>query len=263
MDSTIKRLAPFLYKILTVFFVLIITAILGLQGCSRFSGSNTTFTVARNASWPPLNLLGKDTNMLAFTHDLLSIIANHEKLNIKLVTLTHAHLFERLDKRVYDAILLYVIPDPIITARYAFSEPIYLSGPVLVVAEHSDIEDLHDLHGQIIGMHGNIPISFKLDPLSNAIVIPYDNVVKALDDVEHGSLAGLIMEAPLAYGYLSGFYKDKFKIATQPLTDAGIRLVAHKNEAGAYLIEHFNEGLRQLQEDETYHKLLRHWDLTY
>lgn len=221
-----------------------------------------TYHIARTVNWYPIQLSGKEDNLRGFIDELITEIVQDEKLKADIVTFRNGDLFKMLDNEEFDAILMALTVDSFLTARYAVSESIFAAGPVLVVAQASKAQSLEELTGRPIGVGKDSPISFRLTSLHpDLLLITYDNIITALNDLETGSVSGVIMEAQLAYTYTHSLFPGQLKVATVPLIDLGIRLIARKDRNGETLIEHFNAGLAKQKEDGDYERLLKRWEL--
>lgn len=219
------------------------------------------FSLGRSATWPALELMGKDPNMLAFLDELTAGIAQNEKILLNVSTTTGINLLEALDAGKFDGVFLVVTPNPLMKEQYNLSDPIFTAGPVLVVPATSEATSFKNLKEKGIGIKSGSPFLFKLNQRFDFTFVPYDSLFTALEDLVKGNLAGVIMEAQLAQTYIHGFYHDKLKIVGMPLTDVSIRLITHWDAKGESLIEHFNQGLKQMHEDGTYRKLIHKWTL--
>lgn len=243
--------------------LLLLVAFLGTfiwRSCNQEVNAHKIYIIGRSANLAPLKFEGKEPNVLAFESDILTAIAQKEQLRVHLVTLSDTNLFGPLDQETYDAIIAAVVPNPLMKERYAISEPIFYGGPVLVVREDSTVTTLKELQGRGIAIESGSPMIFKLSQ-ENLLLVSYRNMISALEDLNRGVIEGVILEANLAYTYTNGFYKDKLKVATSPLTDLGLRLIARKDSSGEYLITHFNKGLKELEESGEYAKLIDKWEL--
>jgi ABC-type amino acid transport substrate-binding protein len=221
-----------------------------------------TYHIAINKNFAPIQLFGKEPNLVAFLSDLISEILQTEKISANLYTMENGDLFLALDDGTYDGIIISGVPNTYLQGKYLFSEPFYRSGPVLVVPENSTITSLKELAGKPIGIQKGSSLLFELEKdRGSMLFISYDNVVAALDDLTTNVLSGVIMEMPLAYTYANSFYSGKVKVVTGPLTKLGVRLTAPKGPLGKHLIDNVNEGLEKLKKNGEYDKLIEKWEL--
>lgn len=243
-------------------FVLPLLVILAVwRACSENGAQHRkNYVIARGTNLSPLKFEGKEPNVMAFESDILSEIARSQKLRISLVTVNDPNLFVPLDQDYYDAILAVVEPNSLMYTRYYISEPILYGGPVLITRANSTATSLKELQGRGIAIEASSPLIFRLSQ-DDLLLVSYKNMISALEDLVHGVIDGVIMEANLAYTYTSGFYKNRLKVATPPLTDVGIRLIARDTKEGEYLIEHFNKGLLELESGGAFGDFVKKWEL--
>lgn len=241
--------------------LLVLLVFLGIwRACVTREKQHHTYQVARSSNLAPLKFEGKEPNVLAFEGDVFSYVAHEEEMLIRLTTLNETNLFPFLDKGTYDGILVPIDPTPIMHERYYISSAIFYGGPVLIVRENSNVSSLKELQGRGIAIEAGSPLIFKLSQ-DNLLLVSYQNMIAALEDLNRGVIDGVILEANLAYTYTSGFYKDRLKVATAPLTDLGLRLVTDNTAHGKYLVEKFDAAFKKLVETGEYGKLIDKWDL--
>ncbi len=241
----------------------ILLLVLLIRGCSsRVALHQEIYHIARLVNWYPIQLSGKEANLQAFIDELISAIGLDEKLAIDMDTFQSGDLFTKLDSEEYDAILVTITVTPFLQERYAVSNSIFLAGPVLVVPLNSSISSLGDLSGRPIGVSKESSLIFRLaTQYPDLQLVTYDNAITALNELVGRSVFGVIMEAQLAYTYTQVLYPDKLKVATPQLIDLGIRLIAHKDERGEHLVDHFNQGLAKVHASGDYELLLKRWEL--
>jgi polar amino acid transport system substrate-binding protein len=247
-----------IYLIGALFLIFLISV---MRGCSNQISPHTVFKIGRDPRWYSLNLMGKERNMTAFTDELLVAIAKVEKLRIEFISDKPAELLPKLENGTIDGVFSAITPDVRTEENFIFSEPYFRLGAVLVIPIQSKTDTREELTNKIIGVQSNLATSLNLQQDSSIRVQLYDNILQALTDLDDNRIDGAIFPALPAYIYTSTFYPTRLKIVTSPLTDEGLRLIALKNERGAYLIQHFNHGLSQLKEEGTYDQLIEKWGL--
>lgn len=269
--NTIKRLFAYLTdpaRTKKIFWTLGMLAIIlfmwaYIRGCnSEQTLKSKVFLVGRDSTWYPLQILGKERYLQAFTDDLLLAIAKEEDLHFQTTEVGTTQLFSGLDIGNFDAILTPVVPNVLNQDYYLFSDPIYRLGPVLIVPKNSTADAMNDMEGKTVGLRTGFTTVFNLKHYPSILFVTYDNMNIALDNLANNRLDGVIVNALSAYSYTEGFYADKLKVVTSPLTTEGIRLVTLRHPLGELLIEAFNEGLKKVKKDGAYLQLLKNWNLT-
>ena len=219
------------------------------------------FRIARDVSWYPLELLGKEKHMVGFTSELIQKIAKEQDFHYELVRVGPNVLLEGLDRGNYEAALSSLTPSVVTKKKFVFSDPIYLLGPVLIVSEDSELKSLEGMEDKILGIQTGASQVFNIPDYPHLLIIPYDNMIVALEDLDKDVIDGVILDAMVAHAYTKGFYKGRLKVVTSPLTEKGLRLVTRKEPRSLLLISRFNAGLKTLRNDGTYEKLLEKWNL--
>lgn len=239
----------------------IIVCFLLMKTCSTSTPTKRTFHIGSDNNWNILNLMGKEKNLGAFVDELLTNIANQQKIRITLSYGRYEELLTDLEERLFDGILSNIQPDSASEHSLVFSEPFLLLGPVLVVPLTSKLNNWEELKYKIIGIQSQSPSIFEFTQDSSILIRLYDNILTALEDLDKGRIDGVILPVWPAYIYTRSFFQNRLKVATTPLSKEGLRLIGMKNQNGKDLIEHFNKGLEELKKNGTYDKLVTKWGL--
>lgn len=260
-NSPLPELKPTLGKFLLFIAVLFSLTWMAVMGCtSQRSLEHKIFRIGRDPTWYPLQLSGKEKNMVAFTNELLLAIAKDQGFHFEIQDFQPHSLFEQMDRQGLDAVFSSLMPNSINKEKYEFSASIFPLGLVLVVTADSPATSLADMDSKIIGIGRGVSMSFNVYEYPNMLIAPYNKTSIAIDDLLNDKIDGVIMNLTTAYTQ-SHFRAGQLKVLTPPLTDEALRLVATHSVASSHLISKFNEGLKKMQEDGTYKKLLDKWNL--
>lgn len=257
-----KKLIPWLaLGLLIIFFIFII------RSCSLHEmPRKKLFLVGRDSSFYPLQLMGKERNLQAFTNDLMAAISTDTGLIFQWVDTGPATLISGLTSGNYDAIITSMRPNVVNQDRYVFSDLIFEIGPILVVQKNSTVTSLKDMDGKTIGVRAGTSLIFNAIRQSGAnvydpVFVAFETLNRALDALVGNHIDGVIIDAIQAYTLMDGYYQGTLKAVTPPLTDEGLRLVAIKGGPSDDLIPIFNAALIELKENGTYDKLITKWNL--
>lgn len=258
-----KRLFPFLRttkgRYLAIGLVIFLAGWGFLRGCSHSKrGVSRPYTVAVDHSWYPLSIYGKEKNLLGFMMELFDAISEETDLRFSFRQVQTVSLLPSLDSQEYDSVISSLPQNATNQAKYQFSEPLYLLGPVILVKTSSPIESLNDLAGRFVGVQRGSSLNFDT-PLPNITVLPYDNINSALGDLESNAIDAFIMGGLQAFVQIQGIYYGKIKIATLPLTREGFRLITLNTPSHKEFMEVFNQALLTLQESGKYDELISRW----
>ncbi len=247
--------------------IVIVALVFLIRSCSSNNKrSQSLYFIGRDVSWYPMQLAAKEKNLLAFTNDLLSIIASNEHLRFEFVDVTPTLLIQGLDNGHYDAIITTMRPNVVNQEKYDFSEMYYELGPVLILRKDSPRLSLKEMKGHTIGIVTGSSLIFNALRETGANIyeltfVSYDTNIRALDALVKKQIDAAIISALPAYSLVQSLYSNSLRIASAPLADEGVRLVGLKNERTENLIDKFDKRLEEATEDGTYKKLIEKWSL--
>ena len=224
------------------------------------SVAKTPYRIAIDPSWYPMELMGKEANVFAFSNELLQAIAVKEKIQLERINVSWDNILEGLQKDEYDAILSPLPPYNFNVSKYDFSEIYLQTGYVLVVPEHLRVSSLGDMEDQEVAVQMNTEAESILNDHPAVIVRFYDSPAAALNQLAHKKYAGVVMGMIPAVSFIEDLYADNLKIAGGPLNKTGLRLITIKDKRKE-LMDHFNRGLDGIMDDGTYEELLRKWNV--
>lgn len=249
------------YIISLILLVLIVWG--GFRACSDSGVMNPDrpFVLAQQRIPSNIWIAGKERNAEAFFKDLIFRIAENEGFRVRVITVGSDLAFLGLDARDYDGVISTLSPDARTMRRYAFSDPLYRVGSVLIVRSDSNVHSLNDMEGRIIGIPRESSTFFDIGVYPDLIFYSYDDEIDSLEDLERGQLDGVIMNAWQAYVLTQGLFNGKLRVATDPFTDDGIRVVTLRGSRFASVLPRFDKGLEKLRNDGTFEDLLNKWGL--
>ncbi|MBQ8498614.1 transporter substrate-binding domain-containing protein [Chlamydia sp.] len=218
-------------------------------GCSR---EKQEVLVGRDTTWFPQQFGIYTAGINAFVNDLVSEINYKEGLNISLVNQDWVHLFENLDDKKTSGAFTSVSPSIEMLAKYQFSDPILLTGPVLVVSENSPYQSLQDLEGKLIGVYKFDASVLIAQNVPNAVINSYQHIPIALESLSTQRYDALLVPVIEATALVETAYKGRLRIASAPLNEEGLRLVVLRGGGADALLEGFNVGLAKSRRSGRY-----------
>ncbi len=219
------------------------------------------YHIARDPTWYPLNFLGNERNVSAFSDDLVYAVGQEEKKQVIVITIPANLQFRALEIGNADGILTAELPPAEEARQYLISEPYMLTGPVLIVREDSTEKGLHHMAGKIVGVRRGSSLSYEIKNYPSMVLVPYDNPLEALESLQNNKFDGVILDAVPAYVYTRTFYKGMLHVVTAPMTNEGLRLVALKGRGMESFMDDFNRDVKKMKEDGRYDELIQKWSL--
>ncbi|MEI8365097.1 MAG: transporter substrate-binding domain-containing protein [Parachlamydiaceae bacterium] len=250
-----------------VIALLLIVAIWTFRSCTADKKPRKEiYKIGRSSSWYPIQLYGRERKLVAFTNDIIALIAQENKLRFEWVEVNPQTLMEGLESRNYDFAIANVRPNIINEDHYDFSELIFELGPVLIVKLNSEIASLENMNGRSIG------ITSGFSPIFNAIrtagvntfdplIVTYNSANRALDSLVANQIDGVIMPAMEAYTATQGLYAGKLKVVTPPLNDEGLRIISLTSTLFDDIIDDINMSVNRMRANGSYDALITKWDL--
>jgi polar amino acid transport system substrate-binding protein len=229
-----------------------------LFGCS--SNSTTTYEVAIDPTWNPINFKDRQSNVLGFTTELLTQVSQEEKIQISILSTNWDSILDGLNSRKYAAILSPLHPYKYNEEIYSFSEPFLEIGPVIVAPIDSKDLSINDLSGEAVGAIENSSEILLLEKDPTILIRTYDSVPDALNALVSEHIQAAILPVLEVTAYVDHLYFRKLKIVSKPLNEDGLRMITLKDQSPE-LREKFNKVLKQMKSDGSYQKLLSKWNL--
>lgn len=230
---------------------------LPLLCCSSWTPKKT-YQVGQDPFWSPFDFKDQRSYVNGFVDEVVYHIGKKEGLLFNIENSSTSALFHLLKTSVYDAVLSNLTPDMNNQHFYDFSDPLLLTGPVLVTRQGSSIHTLDDLSNRLVGI-SRYDQSFALVAHTpSALSKPYDRIEFALEDLERGALDAVLMPTLEAEALLH--LHPSLQIASKPLTSEGIRLLVLK-ETHSSLLASFNQGLHKLSTSGDLTQLRREFKL--
>ncbi len=232
-------------------------ALVLLFSCMR---GGRVYRVGVDPSFFPLELMGKDYNVLAFTNDLLKKVGRKERIEFVRITMSWDNVVDGLKKGTYEGILSGMPINLITQDAFSFSDRILNTGPVLIVRKRMKVNSWKDLKGRAVAVEMHTPSAQIVESHENVRIRFYESLPEALSKVEFGVYDGVMVPNLAAVSYIADLYRGHLKIALGPFGDEGLRLVTLKDEE-PMLLHLFNRGLGKMQKESSFKKLLIKWNL--
>ena len=214
-----------------------------------------SYSIGRDSTWFPLNFQLQTPNINAFVNAFTATIARTQAVPMNIINVNWDELYTLLEEREYAGAFTSLPMNPANLARYTFSQPFILLGPVLIVPEHSSATSLETLNkNAIIGVNQFDDSVLIAQRYPSHIIELYQNMPQALEDLVAGRIDAVLMPTLDAKALVPNLYFGILKIVTPPLSDKALRLITLRDENDE-LIHHFNAGLSELHATGQYKQL--------
>lgn len=237
---------------------LLLVALL-FAGCSC-SSNHRTITVGVDATWYPLAFGDLQPYVNGYTEDVLLEVSRYSGLNFEKIPANWDTLLGGLREGKYVAVLTSLPPYMYNKAKYDFSENFLELGPVLVVPVNANHNKLADLEGQLVGVIANDPAGQLIQREAGVIQRNYASIPDLLNGVASGEVAGALLDSLAAASYVRDLYSGILKVASTPLTEAGLHVITLRDKDEPFL-RLFNKSLKALRSKDKLEGIQQKWNL--
>jgi polar amino acid transport system substrate-binding protein len=234
--------------------------LLALAGCGEKGIEYGAYSIGRDQSWFPLQIAWRAPNLNAFTNALVQEIAKKEDVPLQIINISWEQLFQLLEEKEVGGIFTSLSPNVITQAKYTFSDPFLLLGPVLIVPFDSQATSLLDLAGKIVAVNQFDESILIAQRYPSIMIELYENMPAVLEKLNGGQIDGVLMPVLEAQALVPHLYPSRLKIVTAPLSNKALRLITLKG-ANKALMKHFNQGLEWLLSSGKYAALRETYQL--
>ncbi len=220
-----------------------------------------SIVVATDASFPPMEYVDENKEIVGFDIDLMVAIAERVGLEVEFKNTAWDGIFAGLESGAYDAILSSVTITPERQEVYDFSVPYINAGQaVVVLADETEIASDQDLPGKTAGAQIGTTGALVIQEMDDVTLREYDSIDLAFFDLLNGNLDAVVVDTPVAadFALASDQFAGKLKIVGEPFTDEYYGLLVRKGEMKD-LLDLFGEGLEQIKADGTYDRIYAKW----
>ncbi len=235
-----------LKKVLTG--LMLAALVLGMVSCAPKPPAK--IVIATDATWPPMEMVDENKNIVGFDIDLMNAAAKAGGFTVEFKNTAWDGIFAGLENGNYDAVMSSVTITDDRKKTMDFSIPYINAGQILVVrADTQGVTQLTDLAGKKVGAQIGTTGAFEIDKVKDASKITektYDEIGLAFADLGNGRIDGVVCDTPVAaqYALQSTEYKGKLKIVGQPFTQEYYGVAVKKGNSKVLNV--INAGLKKV-----------------
>lgn len=252
-----------IHKMYKTLAAVLLTAVIaaGFAGCTQEeTGRPEKLTIASDATWPPMEYVNEDREVVGFDIDLINAIGEAAGVEIEVRNTAWDGIFAGLLNGDYDAVISSVTITEERERTMDFSEPYLNAGQVLIVpADVDDVSALADLQGESVGAQIGTTGYFEAENAEGVDALSYDEIGLAVEDLANGQIAGVVADTPIAADYVlqNERYQDQLKIVGEPFTEEYFGIAVRKGNDRVLKV--INEGLAEVKESGRLEELENAW----
>jgi polar amino acid transport system substrate-binding protein len=235
-----------LRKVITGLMLAIL--VLGVMSCAKKEPAK--ITIATDATWPPMEMVDTNKNIVGFDIDLMNAAAKSGGFVVEFKNTAWDGIFAGLENCKYDAVMSSVTITDERKKTMDFSLPYINAGQILVVKNDTQgVMKLDDLKGKTVGAQIGTTGAFEIDKVKAADKITektYDEIGLAVADLANGRIAAVVCDNPTAAQYVlqNDTYKGKLKIVGERFTEEFYGVAVKKGNAK--VLDVINAGLKKV-----------------
>jgi len=232
----------------TAFLLLAAVVLVGSAGLSSCAKKVTKVVVASDATWPPMEFVDEQKNVVGFDIDLVNEVAKAAGFQVEIKNTAWDGIFAGLAAGNYQAIASSVTITEERKGTMDFSDPYVNAGQVLVVRkETKGVETLQNLVGKKVGAQIGTTGAIEIGKVAGVELKSYDEIGLAYQDLANGNIMGVVADSPIAaqYALQKAEYKEKLMIVGKPFTDEWLGFAFKKGDAKTQKL--FNDGLAKVK----------------
>jgi len=221
-------------------------------------GAQRTLIVATDATFPPMEMVDTNKQIVGFDIDLLNAAAKEGGFKVEFKNTAWDGIFAGLPAGKYDAVISSVTITPERLKVYDFSEPYINAGQVLVVAKTLNVTSLAQMKGKKVGAQIGTTGAMEIKKAGLELKT-YDEIGLAFADLAAGRIQGVVIDTPVAadYALQKAEYKNKLKIATAPFTQEQYGVVVKKGNKE--VLDLINKGIKAVKAKGIDKQLEKKW----
>jgi len=224
------------------------------------AGPKVKITVASDCTWPPMEFVNENKEIVGFDIDLMKAIAEAAGFEVEIKNTAWDGIFAGLANDSYDAVISSVTITDERKATMDFSEPYINAGQVLIVqASTQGVTKISDLKGKALGAQIGTTGAMEIQKVQGVTLKTYDELGLAIEDLVNGRIAGVVADTPIAADYVlqNKNYKGKLKIVGEPFTQEYYGIAVKKGNKK--VLDLINAGLKKVKDSGKIKELENKW----
>ncbi len=226
----------------------------------RQADTTDTIVVATDATWPPMEYIDENRELVGFDIDLMRMIAEEGGFEVEFQNTAWDGIFAGLGTREYDAVISSVTITEDRKETMDFSIPYINAGQVLIVRQNqSGVTTLSDLRGREVGAQIGTTGAFEVRDADGVELRTYDELGLAVEDLANGRIDGVVADTPIAADFVlqNENYRGRLQIVGEPFTEEFYGIAVRKGNSA--VLDRINAGLQAVIDSGRITELEEKW----
>ncbi len=216
--------------------------------------------VGLDPTFPPFEVT-REQGVEGVDVDLAHALADEMGLEVAFVYFGYDGLYDALDTEQVDVLISALVIVPGRTRDFAYSEPYFNAGEILVVPSGSPVVEMADLNGRRLavelGAQGHVEATQWAKRLPGLTVIPFTGADEALTTVAEGEADAALVDGVSGRLYLKERPDSGLAHTEEPVTVEPYAMVVRIEDE--VLLGRLDDALRSLKSSGELDKLIAGW----
>ena len=247
-------------RVVIVLALLLAACAVMFAGGKKEASSTRHVVVATDSTWPPMEYVDEQKNIVGFDIDLFNAIAAAAGFTCEYKSVAWDGIFAGIAADKYDVVVSSVTITDERKQEMDFSDPYINAGQILVVKnDTTGVTALKNLAGKTVGAQIGTTGAFEVEKVKAVTLKTYDEIGLAFEDLYNGRIQGVVCDTPVAaqYALQNDKYKGTLKIVGAPFTDEYYGIVVKKGNKE--LLDLINAGLKKVKDSGKLADIEKKW----
>lgn len=224
--------------------------------------SQTTITVAADATWPPMEYVSKDKTIVGFAPELLAAMEKVSDIKFNIKNTAWDGIFAGLATGKYDMISSSVSITDVRKKVMSFSDPYFEVKQGVITNKTANIKSKADLKGKKAGAQIGTTGFLVTRKIEGVTMKSYDEIGLAVEDLYNGRIDAVVCDDAVAadYALTKEQYSKDLTLAFLLKSDTPEYLgFAFKKGASPENLKLVNDALKKVKASGAYDILVKKW----
>jgi polar amino acid transport system substrate-binding protein len=220
-----------------------------------------TYTVAHDATWPPMEYTDDKLNLVGYSVDYIAAVAKEAGFQVKSQNVAWEGIFAGLAGKQYDIIASSVTITDARKEEMDFTTPYFEVRQALITPKATEVKSLEDMIGKRVGAQIGTTGFMAAEKIEGIQAITYDEIGLAMADLTVGRLEAVICDDPVATNFIldNKEYAEKMKVALIVPSEEPEYYGFAVNKGNKELLDLLNKGIAAVKKKGIEDELRKKW----
>lgn len=223
--------------------------------------AETKLTVAHDATWPPMEFIDKNRNLVGYSVDYIDAVAKEAGFEVEHMNTAWDGIFAGLAGRKYDVVASSVTITEERGKVMNFTTPYYIVRQALVTPKGVEVQSMDDMKGKRLGAQIGTTGFMAIKKVDGVTALTFDEIGLAMAALASGRIDGVVCDDPVATNYIleNAEYAEKMELALIVPTDEPEYYGFAVAKGNTKALELLNKGIAAVKEKGIEAELIKKW----